>query len=224
MDVIEAINKRSSIRGFKQEPVSGETLKEILETAVRAPSALNSQPWEFAVITGEALDKIRKANAEKINRGDESQAEHITGLWPRDSVYRKRQVELGKELFRLMDIGREDKEKRRAWQERGFRFFDAPAAIIVMTDKVLPKSGPLLDIGMVVQNICLAAVAKDLGTCIEDQGVFYPEVIREITGIPETKRLIIGIAIGYPDWDFPANKLETSREPVDSLTTWIGFS
>ncbi|MFP4532567.1 MAG: nitroreductase family protein [Desulfobacterales bacterium] len=223
MNVIDAINMRISIRGFKAEPVPGALLKEILETATRAPSALNSQPWEFAVITGAVLDQIRAANVEKLRSGAPMAPDHVAALWPKESVYRERQVDLAKQIFNLMGIAREDKEKRNAWQERGFRFFDAPAAVIVMTDQMLSESGPLLDIGMVVENICLAAVARGLGTCIEDQGIFYPEVIRNLAAIPETKRLIIGIAVGYPDWNHPANQLKTRRAPVDQITTWIGF-
>ena len=221
--MIDAMNRRQSIRGFKTEPVPKALLKEILETATRAPSALNSQPWEFAVITGSVLDQIRAANVAKLRSGTPMTPDHVAALWPRESVYRERQVELAKQIFRLMKISREDKEKRNAWQERGFRFFDAPVAIIAMADRVLSESGPLLDIGMVVENICLAAVAHGLGTCIEDQGIFYPEVIRELAGIPETKRLIIGIAMGYPDWNYPANQLKTPRAPVDQMTAWVGF-
>ncbi|MCX5906666.1 MAG: nitroreductase family protein, partial [Deltaproteobacteria bacterium] len=80
-----------------------------------------------------------------------------------------------------------------------------------------------LDIGAVMQTLCLAALDYGLGTCIEDQGIMYPEVIREYTGIPDTKRLIVSIAIGYPEDHFPANRIESLREPVDSITTWCGF-
>ena len=224
MNVIDAMNKRRSIRGFTADPLPNALLREILETAIKAPSALNSQPWEFAVIAGSVLDQIRSANVEKLRSGAPMAPDHVAARWPKASVYRERQVELAKQIFHLMDIAREDKEKRNAWQERGFRFFDAPAAIIVMADQALSESGPLLDIGMVVENICLAAVAHGLGTCIEDQGIFYPEVIRKLAGIPETKRLIIGIAIGYPDWAYPANQLKTRRAPVDQITTWAGFA
>ena len=87
--------------------------------------------------------------------------------------------------------------------------------------RTLSESGPLLDLGAVMQNICLAAMHFGLGTCIEDQGVLYPEVLREHAGIPPTKRLNIAIAIGYPDPDFPANNIRSEREPAENLTTWI---
>ena len=122
-----------------------------------------------------------------------------------------------------MDIQREDKAKRAWWLERGFRFFDAPVAIIVVTDKTLSETGPLFDIGAVVQSICLAALNYGIGTCIEDQGVLYPDVARELAGIPDTKRIMIAVAMGYPDPDFPANRIKSTREPVDRVTTWVGF-
>jgi nitroreductase len=132
-------------------------------------------------------------------------------------------VELGKQIFHLMEIPRDDMEKRTRWMERGFRYFDAPVAIIISVDKSLTEAGPLLDIEAVMQTICLTALNYGLGTCIENQGVMYPEVLRKIAGVPESKRIIISIAIGYPNWDFPANKVESSREPVEKITTWYDF-
>ncbi|MFW5937196.1 MAG: nitroreductase [Desulfosalsimonas sp.] len=224
MNVIEAIKKRNSIRGFKTEPVASGVIESILETAVYAPSALNSQPWEFTVVAGEVLENICRENIENLRSGQSGGPEHTTGLWPKDSVFRQRQVGLAKQLFSLMGIEREDKEKRQQWLERGFRFFDAPAAVIISTDRVLGESGPLLDIGAVMQNICLVALEHGLGTCIEDQGVYYPGVIRKYTGIDESKNIVIAIAVGYPDPEFPANRVDSGRVPVSENTTWLGFS
>lgn len=223
MNITEAIKKRKSIRGFTSEPVSKDMIREILEAAGRAPSAMNTQPWGFTVIGGDILDKIKLAIIEKLRTGAPAQPEHLVVGWPMDSIYRQRQVELAKNIFSLMDIKREDKDKRMEWLERGFRFFDAPCAIIITTDKILAESTPLMDIGAVMQNICLAALDHGLGTCIEDQGVMYPEVLRELADISEDRRIMIGIAIGHSDPDFPANSLESDREPVDGITQWVGL-
>lgn len=123
-----------------------------------------------------------------------------------------------------MDIKREDADRRTQWMERGLRFFNAPAAIIICVDRILAEGTPVFDIGTVAQNICLTALNYGLGTCIQDQGVMYPEVLRKFCHIPDTKQIIIAIAIGYPNWDFPANQLETPREPIDKITTWYGFN
>jgi nitroreductase len=223
MNIIEAVTKRKSIRGYKPDPVPREVLEQILELASQAPSAMNTQPWEFIVLTGVVLDKVRQGNLEMLHSGALPNPEHVVTGWPRESVYRRRQVDLAKQLFQLMDIPREDKEKRAKWLERGFRYFDAPAAIILSTDRCLSESGPLLDIGALIQTICLTALDFGLGTCIEDQGTMYPDVLRKYVHIPESKRIVVAIAIGYPDWDFPANKVESEREPVKNVSTWLGF-
>jgi len=223
MDIIEAINQRKSIRGFKPDPVSKEVLVKILESACRAPSAMNTQPWEFTVITGAVLDKLRSAIVDKLQKGEPMEPELQVVSWSNDSIYRTRQIELAKALFKLMDIPREDLQKRLVWLERGFRFFDAPVGILLLTDTSLSETGPLLDIGAAMQNLCLAALNFGLGTCIEDQSVLYPEVLREIAGVPDNKRILMSIAIGYPDWDFPANDISMGRESLDNNTRWIGF-
>ena len=78
-------------------------------------------------------------------------------------------------------------------------------------------------LGTVAQTIALAAVNHGLGTCINGMVVSYSKVVRQIAGIPESKKLVIGIAIGYPDWDFPANKLQSTREPLANIVTWRGI-
>ena len=221
MDILEAVRSRKSIRGYKPDPVPKEILKEILDIATRSPSGMNTQPWEFTVITGEVLDNIKRANVEMLGSGAIPNPDFA--MKPYEGVYRNRQVEVAVQLFGLMGIAREDKEKRAEWMQRGFRFFDAPAAIILSVDKSLGEIRPQFDIGAMVQTICLVALNYGLGTCIQDQGLMFPEVVRSLAGIAESKRMIIAIAIGYPDWDFPANKLESKREPVENITAWQGF-
>jgi len=223
VDVITAVKKRKSIRGYKPDPVPKQVLEQILELARHAPSAMNTQPWEFTVLTGEVLENVRQSNVDLLKSGVPPNPEHVVTSWPRESIYRQRQVNLAKQLFQLMDIPREDKEKRAKWLERGFRYFDAPAVIIISTDRCLSESGPLLDIGAAIQTICLIALDFGLGTCIEDQGVAYPGVLRKYADIQESKRIIAAIAVGYPDWDFPANKVESERESIKKATTWLGF-
>lgn len=225
MELQDAIKGRKSIRRFMPKAVAQETLKKILKLSARAPSAENTQPWEFYVLAGETLDKIRTDNVEKVRNFEmpPSEMHHIMVERPKGSVFRERQVEIGKQLFSLMDIPREDKVKRAAWVERGFRYFEAPAAIIIVAEKSLPIEGTYLDVGAVMQNICLAALDFGLHTCIENQGISYADVVRKHAGIPEAKRLMAAIAIGYADWDFPANKVESRREPIDNVITWCGI-
>ncbi len=219
MELIEAIKSRKSIRSYLPKPVPQHLLRDILETATRAPSAINTQPWKIIVMSGEILERVKADNVDHVLSGVPAVFHSsYTG------AYIDRQVELGKEIFRLMQIERDDKGKRADWSLRGFRYFDAPVAIILAADKaLLERSWAVYDIGALAQTICLAALNYGLGTCIEEQGVVYTEVIRKHTGLPEDVQPVISIALGYPDPEFPANQLVSRRAPVDEVTSWLGF-
>jgi nitroreductase len=221
MDLLHAIQSRRSIRGFLSHPVSKGVLSRILAEGQKAPSAMNSQPWEFVVVSGQALAAIKRDNAACFRAGEKPAPELEPGVWPKESRYRSNQVALAKQLFQAMGIGYEDKEARNSWAERGFCFFDAPAAVFLCVDSTLSECGPLVDLGAAVQTICLASLSFGLGTCIATQGVSYPRVVREHTALPQDKRLLLSIAVGYPDWDFPANRVITEREDLEAITTWV---
>ena len=219
MDIIEAVRSRKSIRGYKPDPVPDEILREIIEIAGHAPSATNSQPWEITVIKGKVKEDIVRGNIEMSNSGVEPHPDI-----PRHNLegkYRQRQVAVAIELFKLMGITREDREKRKEWNQLGLRFFNAPVALILCLDKQAGQIQPVFEIGTISQTICLVALDHGLGTCIENQGIVYPEVIRKFAGISESKRIITSIAIGYPDWDYPANAIESTREPIENYVTWL---
>ena len=220
MELIEAIQARKSIRGYKVDPIPKQILNDILQAAIRAPSAVNTQPWKFTVVAGKVLEKLKRANIERFELGETPLPD--VPLESYTDIYRKRQVDLAIQLFQLLGIAREDKEKRNDWLKKGIRFFDAPAVIIISVDKSHGSEHSMIAVGAVIQTIALAALNYGLGTCAQDQGVFYPEVVRRFTGIPESQRMVICLTIGYPDWDFPANKVESSREPVENCTTWCG--
>lgn len=219
MELREVINQRKSTRGYLNKPVEKETIEEILTLAARAVSAHNVQPWEVAVVTGEPLEVLREASKESFVNGEEADRPDT----PIPEAYMDRGRELGIELFRLMDIKREDKEKRREWSQRGYRFFDAPAVVFLYMDDVLDEAAFRFDMGCFTQNFCLAATEYGLGTCVANQIITYTKKCHELLGIPENKKFVVGIALGYEDPDFPANQIESKRVPMDQLTLWGGF-
>ncbi len=228
MEIVEAIRARRSIRAFKPDPVPREVLRELLELALRAPSFANTQPWEFAIVTGNKLDKIRQAFVDKAEAGEEAAADvpYPAGF---PELYDTRRRTVGKKVFELKGIGREDREKRKWWQLQGLRLFGAPCVIYILTDRsfCLPADGanpwPMFDCGLVAENIMLLAPGYDLGTIAQIQAVAYPGVLRETLGIPDSRLILLGIAIGYPDRDDPINGLCSERDPLDRVSTWHGW-
>lgn len=219
MEVKKAIIDRHSIRGFTDKPVSREVVEDILMTAGRAVSAKNTQPWQFAVITGDVMRKIGEENVEALKAGVEPDYPDTSF----DGVYRTRQIDVAKKLFGAMEIGREDKEKRDWWLARGFRFFDAPVAIILYMDADMDNEISRFDLGAVTQLITIAAMDHGLGTCVEYQAIMYQKSLRKHLGIGDDKKFVVGVALGYPDPDFAANAVVTGREEVSQLAQFYGF-
>ncbi|MFO8100927.1 MAG: nitroreductase [Dehalococcoidia bacterium] len=220
----EAIRTRRSIRGFKPEPVPVELIEGMLELAHLAPSATNCQPWEFIVLAGEPLDKAKRVNIEQADLGAPIQPD-FKALPPNmlPGSYEQRQASLAEGLFATVGIERNDKAERKKWQLRGKRFFDAPAAILICLDEGIFNERhniSLVDVGIITQTIALAALEFGLGTCIQQDTIFYPDAIRAALDIPASKKFIVSVAIGYPDRELPANSFRSEREPVSSLVTW----
>lgn len=65
MELMDAINHRRSVRDYTEKPVSNEMIEVLLEAAVAAPSAVNQQPWAFAVIQGRAKLEEYSGQAKK---------------------------------------------------------------------------------------------------------------------------------------------------------------
>ncbi|MBU2548492.1 MAG: nitroreductase [Proteobacteria bacterium] len=226
MELLEAIRRRRSVRAFKPEPVSTETIKQILEIATWAPSSVNSQPWEFFILKGEKLDQLRNKGLELVGQGvgphpDVPLPDKTRGDMGLPGIYKKRQVALGVTIFKILGIPKGDQQAMMDYMASMYRFFDAPAVIIIALDKVLHLSYPLIDIGALIQTIALTAQEFDLGTCIMRAIVDYPEQVREIVGIPESKHVVIGMTIGYPDWDHPINSFRSERDALESMLTVV---
>jgi len=217
------VRGRRSIRGYRPDPVPKALIREILELAMRAPSSLNTQPWNFYVITGDPLDRIRKENTERNLAGVPSSRE-FRGHEDYKGVHRERQIEIAKQLFGAMGIEREDKPKRQDWVLRGFRQFDAPVSIVVTYDRSIQGSDIApFDCGAITNAIVNAAWVRGLGCVINSQGIMQSPVVREHAGIAEDQVIMICIAMGYPDDNFPANAVVSQRKPIDDAAVFVGF-
>ena len=214
---------RRSIRGYKPDPVPRALIEEVLALAMRAPSSMNTQPWNFHIITGEPLARIRQGNTERTLAGEPDSREFRKGV-PFAGVHRDRQVEVAKQLFGAMGIERDDKAKRHDWVLRGFRQFDAPVCVIITYDKVLDGSDDTpFDCGAVTTALVNAAWSRGLGCVINSQGIMQSPVVREHAGIPDDQVIMKAVALGWPDDSFPANAVVPTRKSVAEAATFVGF-
>ena len=223
MEYEQVVRERRSIRGFQKKPVPKALVREVLEIAMRAPTSLNTQPWNFYVVAGDVLDNIRKGNVERNVAGVPDSREFRMGPGY-EGPHRERQIEIAKQLFAVMGIERHDKEARMDWVLRGFRQFDAPVSIVVTYDKSIQGSDIApFDCGGVVNCIVNTAWSKGLGCVINSQGIMQSPVVREHAKIPDDQVIQTCIAMGWPDDEFPANSVVSNRKSVDEAATFLGF-
>ena len=223
MEFDDVILGRRSIRGYKADPVPRALIEEIIGLAMRSPSSMNTQPWNFYVITGEPLERIRRGNTERMAAGVPQSREFRIGQ-PFASQHRERQIGVAKQLFAAMGIARDDQPMRQDWVMRGFRQFDAPVCIIVTYDRVLDGSDDTpFDCGAVTTALVNAAWSRGLGCVINSQGIMQSPVVREHAGIDENQVIMKSIAVGWPDETFPANAVVSERKSVEEATVFVGF-
>jgi len=224
MDFETLVATRRSTRGFKKEPVSKELMAEIIAIAKRAPSSMNTQPWNFHAISGEPLELIRAGNTERMLAGASVDREIKMSGHGYQGVHRERQIEIAVQLFEAMGIERNDKERRQDWVMRGFRQFDAPVSVVITIDRELADDTVAhFDCGAATYGLVLAATSKGLGCVINGQGIMQSSVVREHANIPEDEVIMTCVAMGWPDDEFVANHVVSRRTPIEDDVRFVGF-
>ncbi len=227
MTVDEAIQTRMSVRAFTPQAVAPETIQDILQLASRAPSGTNTQPWKVYVLRGASRDSLveKVCAAHEALRADPSLAaeyreeyDYYPEKWV--SPYIDRRRENGWGLYGLLGITKGDKDRMHAQHQRNFRFFDAPVGLMFTLDRVMGR-GSLVDYGMFLENIMLAARARGLHTCPQAAWNGFARIILPHIGAGPDEMLVCGMALGYADSSAIVNNFHTPREPVSVFTHWL---
>jgi nitroreductase len=218
MDAIAAINERSSIRCFTDMPVDRHIIEQLLESACRAPSASNQQPWNFIVVGGQSRDRL----VEALLSAQQSRGKHYDPSRGKTmpATYVERSRKLIKSLRSHLDAM--NVQAVSFLEEGSCSLYGAPVLILVAMEKShMPFQ--LIDIGCAVENLCLAAHAGGLGTCIIGMILMFGEVIKEQLALPDDREVVVGIALGYPDRISAINQFRAPKEDPASVTQWIGI-
>jgi nitroreductase len=216
MDLVKVMTERKSIRAFKSDPVPRKTVEEILNLVLHAPSAINLQPWEFFVVLDEERERLSrrllKAYREKQISCSPGNVKPLAQTFSRRGVASFDAMNpilegLGLTFDRFINEG-------------SCNFYGAPAAVIFCLDNAFSKAR-LVDIGIGLAYFVLAAWNLGLGTCPIGLISAYEDEIKEVLDIPDNKDVVIGAALGHPDWDHPLTGLQTPREGLENFARWI---
>jgi nitroreductase len=225
--VDEAIVSRMSVRAYLERPVERQKIEHILELASRSPSGTNCQPWQVYVLQGQSLSELvnKVCAAHDAIRDDPSLApsykeeyDYYPSQWVEPYLGRRRENGWG--LYGLLGIERGQKDKMHAQHQRNFRFFDAPVGLIFTIDRVLGR-GSLLDYGMFLQNVMLAARGQGLHTCPQAAWNDYHRIVLPHIGAGSQQMMVCGMALGYADPQALVNRFYTPRDAASQFTTWL---
>jgi nitroreductase len=234
MEFLDALKLRRSIRAFSDQAVPKTLLDELLSEALESPSSSNTQPYKIAVATGntckalgeELVSKYHAANkiskqplplklvsAVTSNALPDSDFKPILGKYP--PVFQERRVATGMGLYNVLGIDRNDRKGRDEQMARNFNFFDAPVAMFFFIHPGM-KHTALVDLGIFMQSLMLAATNKGLGTCAQGALGMWRSPIEKHFNIPKDYKLVCGLALGYPD-EHEVNQYRPNKVSLNDL-------
>ncbi|GAC1327762.1 MAG: nitroreductase [Beijerinckiaceae bacterium] len=219
-----AIAERRAIRGFDGRPVPRDLVEHLIDIGARAPSGTNMQPWRVYALAGTAKRALSEAIAAARSEGARAGRDAEYRYYPETffEPYLSRRRKIGWDLYGLLGIKKGDHAAMHAQHGKNFDFFGAPVGLIFTIDRRL-EIGSWLDYGMFLQNIMIVARGHGLETCPQAAFASFHDIVREALHIDQGEIVVCGMALGYPDWSVPENKLETTREPAASFTSFRGF-
>lgn len=223
--VAEALLTRRSVRAFLPTPVPRDLIERLLALAARSASNSNCQPWHVHVLSGGAKRRLTEDLWRALDaNGGATVREYPYQPSPESwrEPFRSRRHCFGVGLYRdTLGIDAANTEGRLAHHRRNYDFFGAPVGMI-LTVSEHPLASGLVDAGLFLQALMLAARQAGLDTCPQASFIdFYP-VLRRHLKIPDDQITVCGLALGYADQRHRLNHYRTSREPVRDFTTFHG--
>ena len=217
MNVSDALLKRKSVRAYLDKTVQKDKIEYILNHAKHAPSGVNIQPWQVCIVSGDSKKSLdNKLKNAFLNKKDENMDyQYYPLVW--NDIYKNRRKQTGLQMYKTLDITKEDKDKQLKQWLKNYEAFGAPVVLYFFIDKELQK-GSYLDYGMFLQSIALVAVEIGLSTCIEASLAQYPDIVKDELNIPNDKVLLCGIALGYEDKSDIVNSYRTPRVELEEFT------
>ncbi len=218
MDLLETVRKRRSVRSFDGRPLDKSTLEKVLMDAANAPSAINMQPWEIHCLSDKERERLSRKLLKSFKERQITCGPGAAGKIPEIFIDRARMAaegmtplveEMGLDFKTFVNTG-------------SLKFYGAPTVMLIFIDESFP-SERMTDIGIFLGYLALTAHAHGIGTCPIGLVTSYEDEIKEALNIPEAKKLVISVAMGYPDPHAPINRFRSERASLNESVRWIGF-
>jgi nitroreductase len=220
MKLFETLKQRKAVRAYLDKPVEKEMIHAILDAARHAPSGVNTQPWQVAVVTGNSKKKLQTKIEAAFRAGNTGKADYE--YYPTQWIepFKSRRKDCGLLMYQTLKIERADKQRQREQWATNYRAFDAPVMLLFFMDEHM-QTGSYMDYGMFLQSVMLVAVDLGLATCPQASIADYPEIIKSELGYLDNRVLLCGMALGYEDKNALVNSYRTTRADVTSFTDYF---
>ncbi|MEW6532475.1 MAG: nitroreductase [Thermodesulfobacteriota bacterium] len=217
MDVLESIRSRRSIRAFTDEPLDRPMLEAVLRDASRAPSAINMQPWEVHMVLGEERKRLSKRLLRAYR-----ERQITCGPGAAKEVIPERFLQRGREAVDQMTplVEKMGSEFKTYINEGSLDFYGAPAVAMLFLDELLLPDR-LVDAGSFMGYLVLAAAGHGLGSCPIGLVSAYQDEVKDQLNIPESKKLVISVALGKPDPEAHINEFRSARAQLSEFVRWV---
>lgn len=219
MEAIKCIKTRSSIRRFSPEPVSQEIISDIVRAAQWSPSYKNSQPWAVVAVSGRRKEALTAMLLELIDKNAETTPDFPTpASWPEPVNSRINELMAKRSAIAGIDLNAADSVLRS--KKANFRFYGAPYGLFIMQDASLGEWS-ILDAGIFIQSLMLAAHARGLATVPQAFLTDYSREIKQFLNIPDTMRLLLGISLGYSGTATKDLPPRPERVPLEDVLSFL---
>lgn len=219
LDFVSVLNARHCKRAFLDLDVPRNLLEEILLVAANAPSSRNAQPWRVAVVSGRCREVLAERLCAEFDRGVPQRPDYSNRLDTPDTVTEARAREAGAGVLLAKGIERDDATARRQHLRDNLRFYGAPVEMIFHLPAAAP-SGFFFELGLFVQNVMLALVARGLGSCPQFSVAGYADAIRDELNLGADRLVVCGLAVGYPDESMAVNSFHPRRAELADYVQW----
>jgi nitroreductase len=178
MDAIDAIQRRTSVRRFRPDPVPREAIARLLDCAVRAPNHKLTEPWRFAVLSGAARARLADLRARhRVKRYADPASEEA----------------------------RAGGEKVRRETEETPAFV---VVMCAQNPDELTREEDYAAAMMATANLIIAAESLGLGTYLKTGGIMRDPDLGALVGLEPGFRIVGVVSLGYPaESDPPRRRL-----------------